>query len=81
MSTQERNNLVDALSLAIKCKKQYPNAQIKNEQVTQYVLVGKTGREISRSNGFWAFIGSTIGTVFLAIIFIMIIAGICSMFG
>lgn len=80
----EREQMNEILSFAIKCKKMYPNYQVKNERVTQHVLVGRGGNEILRANSFLGLIGGVLGTTILAFIVLTIIAlifcGIGSLF-
>ena len=85
----DKQQIMDVLSFAIKCKMQYPNCQVKNEietqhTATQHVLVDRGGNEILRANSFWGLIGEIIVTTIFAIIGISIIAivvcGIANLF-
>lgn len=84
MWSTDKEQLKEVLSFAIRCKKQYPNYLVKNERVTQHVLIGKGGNEILRANSFWGLIGGMFGTTILAFILLTIIAlvfcGIGSLF-
>lgn len=80
----EQERIREALYLASKCKKQFPNYRVVNERVTQHVLVGKNGQEIFSANSFWGYIGGliviTIGSVILLAMIVLIVSGIGSLF-
>lgn len=80
----DREQLKEILLYAIKCKKLYPNYHIKDERVTQHVLMGRGGNEILRANSFWGLIGkvfiTAIGAFFMLIIIGSIFCAIGSLF-
>lgn len=84
MWSSDKEQLKEILSFMVRCKKQYPHCQVKNERVTQHVLIGKGGREILRADSFGGLIGGIFGTAILAVIVLSIIAfifcGIGSLF-
>lgn len=84
MLLSDSDRFKELLSLTIKCKRLYPEYQIKDKRVTEYRLVGRAGNEILTANSFFGFIGSIFGTTIFAFIALMVIAmiicGIGSLF-
>lgn len=78
MWPSKKAQLMEVLSYAVSCKKQYPKYQVKNERVTQHVLIGKGGNEILRANSFLGLVGMMLITIVLTIITVGIIAMIFS---
>lgn len=84
MWTNEREHITELLSLAIQCKKKYPNCIVKDERVTKHVLVGKFGEERLSADSYGGLIGkvfiTTIGSVIMIMILALIVCGIGSLF-